>query len=271
MIASIATFALAAALQQPAISNPCANGYTQNIWDPRFTPGQRWSYRARPLDKDSTLTITKIDYVTDIGVVVHITVDHVDFEDTPGDRPHHNDRRESFAIRRDSLDASVLDILGISQVAGPPNYYSWQINCGGLTSPSTVADTLKTLQEVYLAKQETFTTQIALIPEDSAKPEKLSLTLSQNMINEPLRQIKGQISFKNGSPVKDAFIEITDSDFNRSPNTLRTKTDKEGTFSIPLPRGIYNFRLTLNGFRSEIGTLSVSSKRSILIHVLSGN
>jgi hypothetical protein len=271
MIAAIATLALSAVFQEASATNPCANGYTQNIWDPRFTPGQRWSYRARPIDKDSTLTVLKIDFVPDIGTVVHITVNHVDFDDKPGDPARNNTRLEQFAIRRDSLDASVLDVLGISQVAGPPNYYSWQNNCGGLTHATTVADTIKTLQETYLARQETFTTPIALIPEDSTKAEKLSITLSQNMINDPLRQLKGQISFKNGGPVKDALVEITSYDFNRTSNTMHLKTDKEGRFSIALPRGTYDFKLTLDGFRTVIGTLSVSLKQSALVHILSGN
>ena len=63
MIAPIALFALAITAQQPPIDNPCATGYTENSWDPRFTPGQRWTYRARSLDKDSSLTITKVDSV----------------------------------------------------------------------------------------------------------------------------------------------------------------------------------------------------------------
>ena len=38
-------------------------------------------------------------------------VDHIDFDDKPGDRPRSNYRREYFAIRPDSLDASALELL----------------------------------------------------------------------------------------------------------------------------------------------------------------
>jgi hypothetical protein len=182
MILPFALLALAALQQQPPISNPCAAGYTENVWDPRFTPGQHWSYHARPIDKDSTLFITKIDYVPELGVVLQILVDHVDFEDKPGDRPINNYRRESMAIRRDSLDSSVLTLLGIIGTTGSPaNYGLWTKNCGGLTYATTVADTLKTLQDAYIDQQFTCTTPIILTPAPSGKPEKFTLSLSQRI------------------------------------------------------------------------------------------
>ena len=275
MIAPLAMLAFASAIQQSPVPNPCAAGYTQNVWDPRFTPGQRWSYRARPLDKDSTLTITKIDYVPDIGIVAQILVDHVDFEDSPGDKPRNNHRTESFAIRRDSLDASALEMLGISELAGPPrNYLSWQANCGGLTYGSTVADTLKTLQEEYLARQETFIAQITLIPTPSGKPQKINLTLSQRILNEriPQRELVGQIAYRDHSPVKDVHIEITEHDQRQKAYTMSLKTNNEGTFAIPgIFLGTYDFKLTLDGFQSLTGTLFVSTKQSSLSNLRSGD
>jgi hypothetical protein len=271
MIAPIAILALVFAAPQSATENPCANSYTQNVWDPRFTPGQHWSYRARPLDKDSTLTIIKIDYVPDIGIVVHIMVDHVDFEDKPGDRPRNNGRTEYFAIRRDSLDASVLDVLNVSEIVEPPNIYNrWQANCAGLTYSSTVADTLQTLQDVYQARQAqqlTSTTRIFLTPIPSGKPEELSLTLSQHINGLFIKDVQGQLSFKSGSPVKNAKIEVTGYDSNQSSFTRSAKTSSEGTFPIPsLPQGAYSFRLTLDGFQSITGTLSVSVKQASLFN-----
>ena len=279
MIAPFAILAFAFTIQQPPASNPCAAGYTQNVWDPRFTPGQRWSYHTRPLDKDSTLTITKIDYVPDIGFVVHIEVDHVDFDDIPGDRPHNNHRREYFAIRRDSLDASALEILGISQVVGPPlfNYHLWQANCAGLTYGTTVADTLKTLNDQYLAnlaRQETFTTQFALARNPSDKPEKFTLTLSQRIIRESfsLRELQGRVSFKDGSPVKDAHVEIKGHDTSQRAYILRTKIVSEGTFPVgSISLGTYDFQLTLDGFPPIVGTLHVSSRQSSLANLRSSN
>ena len=274
MIAPIAIFALAITAQQPPISNPCANGYSENVWDPRFTPGQRWSYRARPLDKDSTLTINKIDYVPDLGIVVHITVDHVDFDDKSGDRPRSNYRQEYFAIRRDSLDASTLEMLGITQVGGPlSNYQAWQRNCGGLTYGTTVADTLKTLQDEYLARRATFTRQIALVPISSGKVQKLTLTFTQRILDErsPVRELNARLSFGNGTPVKDAQIEITPYLPVQQTRPLSLKTGSGGTFSTALPPGPYNFKLTLDGFQSQYGMLNVTADGPSLSNLHSGN
>ena len=142
MIASIATLALAFFYQAP-ITNPCASGYTQNVWDERFEPGQRWSYSTRPQDKGSTLTILKIDEVPGIGTVVQIVVDNVLFDDAPERYRTESPHNVSLAMRRDSLDASVTSMLGIIQVPSRPDHYDqWQNNCNGLTYATSVADTM---------------------------------------------------------------------------------------------------------------------------------
>jgi hypothetical protein len=272
MILPFALLALAALQQQPPISNPCATGYTENVWDPRFTPGQHWSYRARPIDKDSTLFITKIDYVPEIGVVVQILADRVDFDDKPGDRPINNYRQVSMAIRRDSLDSSVLKLLGIIGTTGSPaNYGLWTENCGGLTYATTVADTIKTLQEAYLDQQFTCTTPIALNPAPSGKPEKFTLSLTQRIHGSPFQKdIEGQISAEDATPIKDGQIEIIGHTANQPNFYVRTTTHSGGTFALPpMAMGTYEFRLTLEGFRPMIGTLNVSLEQSSLTHLRS--
>jgi hypothetical protein len=255
MILPFALLALAALQQQPPISNPCAAGYTENVWDPRFTPGQHWSYRGRPIDKDSTLFITKIDYVPELGVVLQILVDHVDFG------PMYGNHQEAIAIRRDSLDSSVLKLLGIMETTGSPkNYGEWTKNCGGLTYATTVADTIKTLQEVYLDRLLTFTASIALRPTSSGKPQKLTLSLAQRDHGSPNQSdLKVQISTEGTTPIKDGQVEIVGPTSAQSEFHVRMKTQSGGTFEVPsMPTGNFQFRLTLDGFRTMIGTLTVS-------------
>jgi hypothetical protein len=255
MILPFALLALAALQQQPPISNPCATGYTENVWDPRFTPGQHWSYRARPIDKDSTLFITKIDYVPELGVVLQILVDHVDFG------PKYGDHQEAIAIRRDSLDSSVFKLLGIIETTGSPkNYGEWTKNCGGLTYATTVADTIKALQEAYLDRLLISTTTAALIPTSSGKPEELKLTLTQRDHGSPVqRDLKGQISAADTTPVKDGQVEIVGPTSAQSEFHVRIKTQSGGTFEmLSMPTGKFQFRLTLDGFRTLFGTLDVS-------------
>jgi hypothetical protein len=151
MLLTLGVLAFATLLPPSTANTPCEN-YTQNIGDPRFTPGQKWQYRSRSVDKGSTLTITKIDNVPGIGIVVHIVVDHITFRYPP---ELHGGLIEgqtlSLAMRRDSLDASVIKMLGIVETSTNDDYKKWQTNCGALTYATTVADTVKILQDEYQA------------------------------------------------------------------------------------------------------------------------
>jgi hypothetical protein len=40
-------------------------------------PGQTWSYKTRPGEPDSTLTVLKVEKYNDLGAVVHIRVDGI--------------------------------------------------------------------------------------------------------------------------------------------------------------------------------------------------
>jgi hypothetical protein len=152
MVLTLALLALAAA---PPVQMPDACDHiVRNVWDPRFTPGQRWSYRSRPVDIGSTLIITHIDDVPGIGVVIHIDVDKLNFYAVaPAPHSSFGNRVEHMVIRRDSLDTSALDMLGIVMLGDDSGAYrDWQENCLGLTYSTTVADTIATLQAQYCAK-----------------------------------------------------------------------------------------------------------------------
>src|SRR5580698_9548884 len=118
-------------------SDAC-NHVIRNVYDFRFAPGERWSYRTRPKEQSSTLIITTIDDVPGIGYVVQIAVDHTFLG------------IQRFAIRRDALDASALEKLEIVDlVIDGPSYVKWHMNCLGLTFGTTVADTITSLEAQY--------------------------------------------------------------------------------------------------------------------------
>jgi hypothetical protein len=151
MIFAITVLAFAAVTPSVQEPNVCDH-VTRNVWDPRFTPGQRWSYHSRPVDAGSTLIITRIDDVPAIGSVVHIEVDHVNFFDLPPTPRGNNTGTQHIAIKRDSLDASVLEMLGIVALSNDSSsYLRWHMNCVGLTYSTTVADTLTALEAEHCA------------------------------------------------------------------------------------------------------------------------
>jgi hypothetical protein len=149
MLLAIATLFIATALPQAAPPQNCPADITQNVWDPKFLPGQHWSYHNRSIDYGSTLTISKIDDVPGIGIVIHIWVNHLDFVDKPGSAGGHNFIDRFISIRRDSLDSSVNTLLGTVDIPDlPPHFYSsWQQDCRSLTASDTVADTLQAVHE----------------------------------------------------------------------------------------------------------------------------
>jgi hypothetical protein len=282
MIISLALLALAASPQQPPIENPCANGYTQNVWDPRYTPGQRWSYRNRPIDQGSTLVITKIDDVPGIGLLIQINVDHIDLVDDPAcpkQNCHDNVERLSMAFRRDSLDASTLQMLEIVQTVGPPahEYQLWQSNCGGLTYGSTVADAIQSEHEAYIARYRTLEITIAPIRIASGKHEMFKLSLTAPAQSWPRQHntpaaIVGSLTTKTGTSIKDAVIELQLREINPAqgvvdlPKPITIKTATDGSFHLPnlSPVNAYTFSLTLDGFRTMTGTLRAPSDRPSL-------
>ena len=101
--------------------------------DPRFTPDEQWTYHARPVDKGSTITITKIDNVPGIGFVIHFKVEHVTFS---YDFMRGNDLTTAsgpvnqtpyLALHRDSLDASAIQRIGIvDELELSSTYRQWR-------------------------------------------------------------------------------------------------------------------------------------------------
>lgn len=158
MLVAIAILAFAAATPQAQQPNPCDN-IIQNVWDPRFTPDEQWTYHARPVDKGSTITITKIDNVPGIGFVIHFKVEHVTFS---YDFMRGNDLTTAsgpvnqtpyLALHRDSLDASAIQRIGIvDELELSSTYRQWRDNCDALSYKTTIADTIQKLQDAYWVK-----------------------------------------------------------------------------------------------------------------------
>ena len=259
MIASIATLALAF-FYQGTVANPCASGYTQNVWDPRFEPGQRWSYSARPQDKGSTVTILKIDEVPGIGTVIQIVVDGVLFDDSPERYRSYDRHSESLAIRRDSLDTSVTAMLGITQVPSRPDHYDqWQNNCNGLTYATTVADTMQTLQDAFLYRVRTSVIHISLQAErtPNPQPERFILTASVSPHKgSPFVSVAISMAARNKQSVAGAIIELRRSGFPQPISLNLNDEAKQGAPSLIF--GGYDFKLTLKGFQPLAGNLYIS-------------
>jgi len=156
MLLAVGMLFLSSALPQAAPPQNCPADIAQNVWDPKFAPGQHWSYHNRSIDNGSTLVISKIDNVPGIGIVIHIHVDRIDFFDRPGSTGGHNFIDRNLSIRRDSLDSSVDRLLGTVDIPELPGGYvsNFQQNCQSMTTSETIADTIASMHQKIEAQKD---------------------------------------------------------------------------------------------------------------------
>ncbi len=85
--------------------------------DPKFRVGDVWEYDNRPGESSSRVTILKIDYSPEIGIIVHVAVDHLTWQDcqnnhVPQQVPHMPFARRSLEVsvkRRTASDQALPD------------------------------------------------------------------------------------------------------------------------------------------------------------------
>jgi hypothetical protein len=168
MILAITLLAFAAQPPQPQTPNPC-DSIKPNVWDPKFTPGQKWAYYSRPNDVGSTVTIAEIDDVPTIGFVVYVLVDNlgtlrVDQINGKTVKRLMPGGTEHFAIERDSLASSVTDLIDNVRIPILDYHYSnYRAHCIAQTYATTVADTL-TMLDLLRCEQAARHTPLPLRP-----------------------------------------------------------------------------------------------------------
>lgn len=87
-----------------------------------------------------------------------------------------------------------------------------------------------------------------------AHPEHIIVELREPIV---VRDVRGEMSDRDGNPEKGAIFEIR---LQSSSQIRRAKTDKKGQFRIRhAPAGTYDFKATLDGFQSVVGTVIVSA------------
>ena len=101
-----------------------------SVADPKFRPGQVWTYQSRPGETASTLTILRVDSSKKLGVIVHVRVD---------DLRAHNPRGElvpaveHMPFTRDAMLLSVDHLLKSSQpLPTLEGLDRWRSDCGGV-------------------------------------------------------------------------------------------------------------------------------------------
>jgi hypothetical protein len=99
-------------------------GFLKEVTDPKYKPGQVWSYKTRPGEKNSTLTVLRVEAVG-AKRIVHIRVDKIRLKNCLGGPEP--DNIEHMPFSREALDQSV--IASVRTVPLPnfeSGYHEWR-------------------------------------------------------------------------------------------------------------------------------------------------
>ena len=104
----------------------------QLVTDPKFVPGQVWSYKTRPGEQSSTITILRVERTPKLGTIVHVRIDRIHFTNcTGGPSPT---LLEHAPFARAALEESVKAKVGSTSMVPDyaAGYRDWLSHCGGV-------------------------------------------------------------------------------------------------------------------------------------------
>jgi hypothetical protein len=72
----------------------------ETIVDSTYKPGQVWSYKTRPGEASSTITILRVEATPKLGTIIHVRVDDIHFSSCKGGPAPTSLAHAPFARRR---------------------------------------------------------------------------------------------------------------------------------------------------------------------------
>lgn len=123
------------AADQPKCAQPTV------VDDPTYKPGQVWSYKTRPGEQESTLTILRVESTPKLGTIVHVQIQKWRLENCKGNTGDSTMDHAPFS--KAAIDKSVVKLLRTEKDIPDfeEGYKDWLSHCGGIYTMS-VADAL---------------------------------------------------------------------------------------------------------------------------------
>jgi len=142
MIFATLAFAHATDADEPKCWQP------QAVVDPIYKSGQVWSYKTRPGEESSTITILRVESTPKLGVIVHVRIDGFQFKDCEGAPGPTKMEHAPFA--KAAIDKSVLRLLRTESKVPDytDGYGDWLSHCDGVYTIS-VAEMLTATNEAF--------------------------------------------------------------------------------------------------------------------------
>ena len=91
----------------------------KEVHDEKYKPGQVWSYKTRPSEQQSTLTILRVEETPEKKRIVHIRVDHIQLTNCKGGPAP--DTFEHMPFSKEALNESVVKVIRTGAV---PDFHS---------------------------------------------------------------------------------------------------------------------------------------------------
>ena len=109
--------------------------------DPTYKPGQVWSYKTRPGEEESTITILRVESTPKLGTIVHVQIQKWKLENCKGNTGDSTMDHAPFS--KAAIDKSVVKLLRTEKDIPDfdEGYKDWLSHCGGVYTMS-VADAL---------------------------------------------------------------------------------------------------------------------------------
>jgi hypothetical protein len=104
----------------------------QTLADSKYSPGQVWSYKARPGESSSTVTILRIETLPKVGVIIHVRIDGVHFKNCTGGPAPTTVQHAPFT--KAAIDLSITRQLRTTSEIPEfeTAYKDWLEHCGGV-------------------------------------------------------------------------------------------------------------------------------------------
>jgi hypothetical protein len=111
------------------------------VEDPTYKPGQVWSYKTRPGEEASTITILRVESTPKMGVIVHVRIDGFKLENCAGNKG--DSAMDHAPFTKAAIDKSVVKLIRTEKEIPDfqEGYKDWLSHCGGLYQVS-VAEAL---------------------------------------------------------------------------------------------------------------------------------
>ncbi len=111
------------------------------VADPTYKPGQVWSYKTRPGDEESTITILRVESTPKLGIIVHVKIEGFKLENCTGAKG--SSVMDHAPFTKAAINKSVVKLLRTEKDIPDfeEGYKDWLSHCGGLYQGS-VAEAL---------------------------------------------------------------------------------------------------------------------------------